>query len=274
MLYVVATPLGNMKDITDRAREVLAEADEWVVEDSRRAGKLRDLLGLPKKTLNSYYDEVEEMRVEPLVDKLKRGLDLALVSDAGTPAVSDPGYLLIKRAHEEDIQVRPVPGPCAPVSALSVSGFPSDQFLFVGFLPRKSKALRDKLLEVKFFQGTVICFEAPQRILETLRKIRSFLGERELFIAREMTKKFEEYRSAPCSQLIEYFTENKPQGEFTLLIHPASEKKIDPEDYLRELLEKGLRLSDAAKAAASFSPLPKSELYKKGLEIQEELENA
>ncbi|MFP4686906.1 MAG: 16S rRNA (cytidine(1402)-2'-O)-methyltransferase [bacterium] len=272
MLYVVATPLGNMKDITIRAREMLAEVDEWVVEDTRRAGKLRDLLDLPKKPLNSYYDEVEQMRVEPLIEKLKQGSDLALLSDAGTPAISDPGYLLIKRAHDEGIEVRPLPGACAPLVALSVSGFPSDQFLFIGFLPKKSKAIRDKLLEIKHFQGTVICFESPQRFLETLRKIRSFLGDRRLFIAREMTKKFEEYRRANCSDLIKYFEQNKPQGEFTLLIHPREEEKtIDPEEYLRELLKKGLKLSDAAKAAASFSPQPKSELYKKGLAIQEEI---
>ncbi len=272
-LYVVATPLGNREDITQRARKVLEEVDEWVVEDTRRSSKLAQMYGIDPPPMNSYYDEVEEMRVEPLVDKLKRGKKLALLSDAGTPAISDPGYLLVKRAHEENIEVRPTPGPNAPVAALSASGFPSDRYVFMGFLPRKNKARRDTLLEIKNFPGTVIFFESPRRLIDCLQKIRTFLGNREIFVAREMTKKFEEYRRGTTGELIDYYKDNEPRGEFTVLIHPEDEDRVDSREYLRELLEKGLKLSDAAKAAARFSKKSRSELYKVGLDIQEELEN-
>ncbi len=274
-LYVVATPLGNRKDITERAREVLSEVDEWVVEDTRRSSKLAQMYEISPPPMNSYYDEVEEMRVEPLVRKLKSGKKLALLSDAGTPAISDPGYLLVKRAHEENIEVRPLPGANAPVAALSASGFPSDRYVFMGFLPRKNKARRDTLLEVKNFPGTVIFFESPRRLVDCLQKIRSFLGNRDIFIAREMTKKFEEYRRGTATELIDYYKNNESRGEFTVLVHPQDdeEETVDSRQYLRDLLRKGLKLSDAAKAAAKFSEKTRSELYKVGLDIQEELED-
>lgn len=272
-LFVVATPLGNREDITDRALKVLSEVDEWVVEDTRRSSKLAQMYEIAQPPMNSYYDEVEEMRVEPLVNKLEKGKKLALLSDAGTPAISDPGYVLIKRAHEENIKVRPIPGPNAPATALSVSGFPSDKYVFMGFLPRKNKARRDTLLEIKHFSGTVIFFESPRRLIDCLQKIRSFLGNRKIFVAREMTKKFEEYRRGNANELIEYYGENEPRGEFTVLIHPEQEETVDPKKYLRELLEKGLKLSDAAKAAARFAEKSRSDLYKLGLDLQEEMED-
>ncbi len=272
-LYVVATPIGNLRDITLRALDVLGDVDEWVVEDTRRAGKLRDQLDLPSRPLNRYYDEVEETRTEPLARKLVNGRDLALLCDAGTPVVSDPGYRLINACWDRGIPVRPVPGVSAPITALSVSGFPSDEFLFLGFFPRTAKAKRDKLLEIKYYPGTVILFESPQRLEDTLRRIRSFLGDREVFLGREMTKKFEEYRRGPVSELIGDREESSARGEFTLLIAPGEREQVDEEQYLRELLRKGLQLKEAARIVARFSPRSKSQLYKVGLDLEEELDD-
>ncbi len=268
MLYVVATPLGNSQDITLRALELLREADEWVVEDTRRTAKLREMFNLPHKPLISYYDEVEEFKTEQLIEKLKQGLTLALVSDSGTPVVSDPGYNLIKTAHEEGIKVLPVPGPTAPVAALSVSGFPSDKFIFCGFLPKKKKARRDSLLEIKYFSGTAIFFESPRRIIDSLKLLLNLLGNRMVFVCAEMTKRFERYYRGPAREVIEQLSDDKIKGEFTVLVHPAEIESIEPEKYLRELLERGLKLSDAARIAGKFSDRSRSELYKLGLEIQ------
>lgn len=272
-LYVVATPLGNMRDITVRAKDVLGEVDEWIVEDSRRAAKLRDNLGLPKKPMNRYYDENETRQTPELIDALKSGLEMALVSDAGTPVVADPGYELINRAREEDISVRPVPGVSAPIAALSVSGFPATEVLFIGFFPRSPEKRRDKLLELKYFQGTVVFFEAPHRIEETLKAIRTYLGDRELFIGREMTKQYEEYRTGTADEFLEELDEETSQGEFTVLIHPAEEENVEPEEFLEQLLKKGMKLSDAARVAGKFSEKTRSDLYDLGLDVQDRLED-
>ncbi len=269
MLYVVATPLGNSRDITLRALEVLETVDEWVVEDTRRSAKLREIFDLPGKKLNSYYDEVEAQRTGQLIGKLKQGKKLALLSDSGTPVVSDPGYNLVKAAHAEGIQVVPVPGPSAPVAALSISGFPSDKFIFSGFLPKKRKGRRDALLEIKNFSGTGIFFESPRRIFDTLKLLSNLLGNRRVFVALEMTKKFERYYRGPVAEVIEELGAERVKGEITLLVHPGEEAKVEAEEYLEELLEKGLKISDAARIAGKFSDKKRSELYKIGLQIQQ-----
>lgn len=270
MLYVVATPLGNVRDVTLRAMDVLTECDEWVVEDSRRAGKLKQELDLPDKPMNRYYDERERQQTPELIEKLVRGLDLALICDAGTPVISDPGYNLIRGARSEGVEVRPVPGASAPIAALSVSGFPSDEFLYVGYLPEKRKARRDKLLELKHFPTTVVFFEAPHRMEETLGAIRSYLGDRRLFVGREMTKRYEEYREGTAAELLEVFEESGYRGEFTVLLHPPEEESTDPEAFLGDLLKKGMKLSDAARVAARYSGETRSDLYRRGLELQDE----
>lgn len=271
-LYVVATPLGNMRDVTLRAKDVLEEVDEWIVEDSRRAATLRDNLGLPKKTMNRYYDENETRQVPELIQALNSGLDMALISDAGTPAIADPGYELISRARAEDIEVRPVPGVSAPIAALSVSGFPASEFYFIGYFPRTAPKRREKLLEIKHLQQTVVFFEAPHRIEETLKAVRTYLGDRELFAGREMTKQYEEYRTGTADELLDVFTGERRKGEFTVLVHPAEEESVDPEEYLEQLLRKGMKLSEAAKVAGKFSGRTRSDLYDLGLDIQDRLE--
>lgn len=272
-LYVVATPLGNMRDVTVRAKDVLSEVDEWVVEDSRRAAKLRDNLGLPKKPMNRYYDENETRQTPELLKTLQSGTDMALLSDAGTPVIADPGYELIHRAREEGVEVKPIPGVSAPIAALSVSGFPANEFLFIGFFPRTPEKRRDKLLEIKYFQGTVVFFEAPHRIEETLKAVRTYLGDRKLFVGREMTKQYEEYRTGSAEELLDELIGDNLKGEFTVLIHPAEEESVNPEDFLEELLRKGMKLSDAARVAGKFSDQTRSDLYQLGLDIQDRLED-
>lgn len=271
-LYVVATPLGNMGDVTERAKEVLEEVDEWIVEDSRRSAKLRDQLGLPKKPMNRYYDENETRRTPELIEKLEQGVDMALMSDAGTPVIADPGYELITHARERDLDVRPVPGVSAPIAALSVSGFPANEFLFLGFFPRTPEKRRDKLLEIENLGRTVIFFEAPHRIRETLKAVRSFLGDRKLFVAREMTKQYEEYRTGSADDLLEELDEETEKGEFTVLVHPGEGETVDAESYLEELIRKGMKLSDAARMAAEYSEETRSDLYQTGLDIQDRIE--
>lgn len=271
-LYVVATPLGNMGDVTERAKEILEEVDEWIVEDSRRSAKLRDQLGLPKKPMNRYYDENETRRTPELIEKLEQGVDMALMSDAGTPVIADPGYELITHARERGLDVRPVPGVSAPIAALSVSGFPANEFLFLGFFPRTPEKRRDKLLEIENLGRTVIFFEAPHRIRETLKAVRSFLGDRKLFVAREMTKQYEEYRTGGADDLLEELDEETEKGEFTVIVHPGEGETVDAESYLEELIRKGMKLSDAARMAAEYSEETRSDLYQTGLDIQDRIE--
>lgn len=272
-LFVVATPVGNLGDITDRAKTVLNEVDEWIVEDTRRTAKLRDQLGLSKKPMTSYYDENETRRIPELIDKLERGLELALVTDAGTPVISDPGHEIVYEAREQGFEVVPVPGVSAPVAALSVSGFPADEFLYIGYFPRTSEKRRDKLLEIKNLPVTVVLFEAPHRIEETLKAIRTYLGERLLFVGREMTKQHEEYLTGTADELLDRFDEDNKKGEFTLLVHPGEGENPDPEEYLEELLARGMKMSNAARIAAQYSDRNRSELYKVGLDIQDEMES-
>lgn len=273
MLYVVATPLGNLRDTTLRALDVLEAVDAWVVEDSRRAGRLREEFDLPKKTMIRYYDEVEEQQVEPILDRLRNGEDLALLCDAGTPVVADPGYDLLNAAREAGVEIRPVPGVSAPVTALSVSGFPAHEFLFIGFFPRTEKKRRDRLLAVQHVPGTVIFFETPHRLVPTLKAIRRWLGERLLFLGREMTKRHEEYRRGTADELLDHYEEGDLKGEFTVLIHPAEPPRPDPEEYLRELLSRGLQLKEAARAAARYTSRTRSDLYSIGLELQDEVDD-
>lgn len=273
MLNVVSTPIGNIRDITLRALDVLEEADAWVVEDSRRAGKLREHLDLPKKEMIRYYDENEDRQVPDIMERLNRGDNLALMSDAGTPLISDPGYKLVKRARDEGIDVRPIPGPTAGITALSVSGFPSDQFLFYGYVPRSQKARRDQLLSIQYLEATVIFFEAPHRIEETLTAIRSHLGDRSLFMGREMTKQYEQYREGTADQLLDELDEETTRGEFTILVHPYEGESVSAKEYLRKLLERGLSLSDAAGVTAQYSDHTRNELYEVGLDVQDEMED-
>lgn len=268
-LYVAATPLGNLGDATERLLEALKEADAWVVEDSRRTAKLRDELNVPERDMITYYDEVEQRKLDPIMNRLRRGQTLTIVTDAGTPAIQDPGQLLVDRCHEADIPVRPVPGPSASTAALSVSGFPAEPYMFGGYFPRKQAARREFLLRIKHFPGAVVYFESPNRIRDSLQVVRSYLGERSLMAGREMTKQHQEYLRGTADEVLEQLSED-PKGEFTVVLEPGPDDRVDPEVYLQELLDRGVQLKEAARAAAFFSDQSKSDLYQRGLEYQED----
>lgn len=222
LLYVVSTPIGNLNDITLRALQVLGEVDLIAAEDTRQTRKLLDHYGI-KTPITSYHDHNKEQKTPVLLKHLEGGMDVALVSDAGTPGISDPGYYLIRRAIEQGVQVIPVPGPTASVAALVVSGLPTDRFIFEGFLPAKKGKRRRILSELATEERTIILYESPYRLQRTLNDILEVFGDRKMVAARELTKKFEEVIRGSVSELLDHFTQNRPRGEFVLVIEGHSE---------------------------------------------------
>lgn len=218
-LYVVATPIGNLKDITLRALEVLKSVDLIAAEDTRHTKILTTHYDI-KTPLTSYYEHNKITKGEYLIRLLKEGKDIALVSDAGTPGISDPGAHVINLAIKNGISIIDIPGPTAFVSGLVLSGFPTDRFVFEGFLPTKSGALKKKLLQFKDEKRTIIFYESPYRILKTLYGILEILGDIRIAIMRELTKKFEEILRDKASVLIGHFEKVKPRGEFLVVLNP------------------------------------------------------
>jgi len=216
MLYIVSTPIGNLKDITLRAIETLKLVDLIAAEDTRHTQILLDAYQI-QKPLTSFFEHNQSRKAAQLIDLLKTGKNLALVSDAGTPGISDPGYPLIKLAQENNIPITVIPGVSACISALTASGLPAHRFVFEGFLPPKSGARRNKLASFKDQQGTVIFYESPHRLLKTLKDMQEVLDDPIVAVARELTKKFEEIRKDRASRLIEHFDLHTPRGEFVLL---------------------------------------------------------
>ena len=217
-LYIVSTPIGNLSDITIRAIETLKKVDFIACEDTRHTKILLSHYNI-KKTLISYFEHNKVKRSEQIVKLLKEGKDVALVSDAGTPGISDPGYRVIRDAIDSDMCVVAIPGANAAITALTVSGMPTDRFVFEGFLPNKTTARKKKLLSLRGESRTIILYESPHRLLKSLSDIKETLGDIELVIAREITKKFEEIKRGKTDFLIEYFTMNKPRGEFVLVFN-------------------------------------------------------
>lgn len=214
---MVSTPIGNLEDITLRALRILKEVDLIAAEDTRRTGLLLKHFGI-ETPLTSYFEGNELKKGEWLMSRLKEGERIALVSDAGTPGISDPGYRLVRLAIENGIPVIPIPGPSAIITALSTSGLPTDAFLFKGFLPHKSKRRREILQEVKEVRETLIFYESPHRLLKTLNDIYEILGDRNIVLARELTKVFEEILRGRVSELIEKIRGRKLKGEITLVV--------------------------------------------------------
>ena len=217
-LYLVATPIGNLADITHRALQVLKDVDLIACEDTRHTRKLLQHYGIGTKTI-SYHEHNEQQRAAELIDRLKQGSDIAVVSDAGTPSISDPGFRLVHAAIESDVTVVPVPGPSALISALIAAGLPTDEFFFAGFLPAKSNARRARLNELRSVPGTLIFYEAPHRLATTLADAHEILGEREAVVARELTKLHEEMRRGRLSELAtHYANDENPRGEIVVVI--------------------------------------------------------
>ncbi|WP_425666057.1 16S rRNA (cytidine(1402)-2'-O)-methyltransferase [Vibrio tubiashii] len=271
-LYIVPTPIGNLGDITQRAIEVLSNVDLVAAEDTRHTGKLLSHFSIQTKTF-ALHDHNEQQKAQVLVDKLLAGHSIALVSDAGTPLISDPGYHLVTQCRQAGVKVVPLPGACAVITALSASGLPSDRFSFEGFLPAKSKGRKDKFLEIAKVERTCVFYESPHRILDSLDDMFEILGpDREVVLARELTKTFETIQGMPLGELVEWVKadSNQQRGEMALLIHGyrASEDDSIPEEVKRTvtILTKELPLKKAAAMAAEIYNLKKNALYKWGLE--------
>lgn len=222
-LYIVATPIGNLQDITLRALETLKSVDLLLCEDTRHSGLLLSHYAITKPLL-SYQEFNENQRIPQIIERLQNGQNIALISDAGTPTLSDPGFKLVREVLRQGSQVVSIPGPSAILAALPSSGFPTDKFIFLGYLPKKSGKRRSLLLELnllksyKLIRPTVIFFESPHRLLETLEEISEIFGYCEIVICRELTKLHEEIRRENISKSIEHFRNSAPRGEFTVLI--------------------------------------------------------
>ena len=218
-LYVVSTPIGNLEDLTYRAVRVLSEVDLIACEDTRHSQKLLNHYGIKAKTV-SYHEHNERDRAEELIGQIQGGLDVAIVSDAGTPGISDPGFRVVRMALEADLKVVPIPGPTALVSALVASGLPSDEFFFAGFLPARSGARRSRLAEIAGIPSTLVFYEAPHRMAASLKDAREILGEREAVVARELTKLHEEIVRGRLSDLADKFSASghEPRGEMVVVV--------------------------------------------------------
>ena len=223
-LYIVSTPIGNLEDITLRALRVLKEVDMIAAEDTRHTGLLLNHFGI-RKPLTSYFEGNELKKKEFILSRLEQGDRIALVSDAGTPGISDPGFRLIQAAIENQIPVVPIPGPSAVITALSVSGLPTDGFLFKGFLPHKAKKRRDLLKQFEDVKETLIVYESPHRLNQAISDILETLGDREIVLTRELTKTYEEILRGKASEIQNRIKERKLKGEITLVISGKTRKK-------------------------------------------------
>jgi len=266
-LYVVATPLGNLEDLTERASRILRDVNLVACEDTRHTRKLLNHVGSRAPAV-SYHEHNETSRAPEILERLRAGEQVALVSDAGTPLVSDPGYRLVALCRQEGVAVVPVPGPSAVTAALSVSGLPTDRFLFLGFLPKRSGILRAQLSEIASFPATLVLYVAPHDLISLLGAVLEQLGDRNIFLIREMTKVFETAYSGRASAVLEQLESETPKGEYTLVVEPgeaqvASTKSgVDVVAYVSGLMQtRGLSQRDAVRVAAADLGLPKREVY-------------
>ncbi|MCA6942725.1 16S rRNA (cytidine(1402)-2'-O)-methyltransferase [Pectobacterium polaris] len=270
-LYIVPTPIGNLGDITQRALAVLASVDLIAAEDTRHTGLLLQHFAINAR-LFALHDHNEQQKADVLLAKLQSGQSIALVSDAGTPLINDPGYHLVRRCREAGVRVVPLPGACAAIAALSASGLPSDRFCYEGFLPAKTKGRKDKLRELGEETRTLIFYESTHRLLDSLQDISEVLGaERYVVLAREITKTWESIHGAPVGELLAWVKEdeNRRKGEMVLIVegHQIDDSALSAE-ALRTLtlLRAELPLKKAAALAAEIHGVKKNALYRYGLE--------
>lgn len=263
-LYLVGTPIGNLEDITLRALRVLREVSLIAAEDTRRARVLLSHYNISTPVV-SFFEGNRARRTEQILRQLEEG-DVAVISEAGMPGLSDPGYELVRAALERGFPITAVPGPTAPVVALILSGLPTDRFLYLGFLPRRRAQRAALLREVAAVPWTLVAFEAPHRLLESLEDMEAVLGNRPIAVCRELTKMFEEVWRGTISGAREYFSTTEPRGEFTLVIGGAAEQarwtKDEVRAALRERLEAGVSPSQAAREIAARSGWPRREVYR------------
>ena len=275
MLYLVPTPIGNLGDISPRAKETLEQADFIAAEDTRVSLKLLNHLGI-KKSLVSYYEHNKDFKGNIILERILAGETCALVSDAGSPAISDPGEDLVKQCAEAGVTVCAIPGPCAVITALSISGQATGRFCFEGFLSTAKKSRRAHLEDLKDEQRTMIFYEAPHKLLSTLEDMAEVFGkDRPISLCRELTKLHEEVVRTTLGQAIAKYTENAPKGEFVLVIAGAApvEKEVASEEdaaqMVQRLMAEGLSRKDAIKQTAKALDLPKNVVYDAALSIDE-----
>lgn len=275
-LYVVATPIGNLDDLAPRAARTLASVDVVAAEDTRHSGRLLSHLGIQKRMV-ALHDHNEKDRAAGILTELQAGRDVALISDAGTPLISDPGYVLVREARAAGHRVSPIPGPCALVAALSVAGLPTDRFLYVGFLPAKRSGRRASLDVLSSEVATLVFYESPHRILESVRDIADVLGpDREMVLGREITKTFETFYSGSVADVLAEL-ERDPhgnRGEFVVMVRGAAAQagseeaaSMDVDRVLRVLLAE-LPVKKVARMASELTGLSKNDLYQRALALK------
>src|SRR5688572_3548112 len=264
-LYLVATPIGNLEDMSPRAIRVLREASLIAAEDTRHTGKLLKHFGI-ETPITSYFEHNKLDKLDFILEKLTTG-DVALVSDAGTPAVNDPGYELVKAALDANHDVKPIPGPSAPITALTVSGLPTDSFLYLGYLPHRTSERHRRLEDVESQPFTLVFLESPYRIVESLEDIFSILGDRKICVAREMTKMFEEYWRGNVNGAVAHFKSQPACGEFTLVVEGKTQNGTQrwTEEQLQRAIENEMKTEKSAKEIsvelAKLSGWNKKEIY-------------
>lgn len=275
VLYVVGTPIGNLEDMTFRAIATLKAVDVIAAEDTRHTGKLLGHFQISTPQI-SYHDHNRISRIPDLIKRLQQGQAIALVTDAGMPGVSDPGYELVSACRQEEIPVIPIPGPSAAVTALSVSGLPTDRFVFEGFLPTKAKERHDRLEHLKLEPRTLLLYEAPHRLVQTLQDLAdAFGGDRPIVLAREITKLYEEFWWGTLAGAIAHYNTQNPMGEYTLVIAGAKPQAIELTDNtlraeLTNLLKQGMSRSHASRELAKQIDLPRRRLYQLALTISDD----
>lgn len=264
---MVGTPIGNLDDITMRALKILNEVDLIAAEDTRHTRKLLSFYDI-HTPLTSYYEHNKRAKGDYIISLLEQGKKVALVSDAGMPGISDPGEDIVREAVLAGVKVYPIPGPSASLAALVVSALPTSRFVFEGFLPRNKKERKHRLSLLSEETRTIILYESPHRIEETLRELLEYLGERQAAAAREITKKYEEVIRGSLGEIIGFFEEHPPKGEFTLIVAGADELKAEAPgideitEELNRLISAGMKKKEAIKEVAGRFRIPKNEVYK------------
>jgi 16S rRNA (cytidine1402-2'-O)-methyltransferase len=275
-LYIVGTPIGNLEDMTFRAVRILQTVDLIAAEDTRHTGKLLQHFQIKTPQI-SYHEHNQISRTPELIDRLQNGKSIALVTDAGMPGISDPGYELVKACADEGFTVVPIPGASAVVTALSASGLPSDRFTFEGFLPAKSQARRTFLESLQTDPRSLVFYESPHRLRATLQDMADILGsDRPITLARELTKLHEEFWRGTLQKAVEQYKSREPQGEFTLVVAGAEIKELVLSDAaiiaeLQSLLAQGLSRSDASRQLAQQTSLPRRQIYQLALSIPDSI---
>lgn len=275
-LYIVSTPIGNLEDMTYRAVRILGEVDLIAAEDTRHSLKLLNHYGI-SKPLTSYFDHNKQLKGARILDTLRQGKSVALISDAGTPCISDPGYQLVRDALSEQIRVIPIPGCCAAVTALSASGLPSDSFTFAGFPPSRQGKRRSFLTGLATLPGTLILYEAPHRLENALADIRDIMGDRTVVVARELSKIYEEFIRGSASEVLEEVTQGRARGEVVILIAPGEPTATESEsleDVLKRLSREAMPVKEMARKAAEITGVSRSEAYAAALKTRKDADSA